>query len=130
MDSQQIREMTPADLLILRKFELGMSKRDLAAAVGTVESTVWRWETGRRPISRPTAKKLAALRDFTDSVVERVAAVDPIVTYWSDEAFWLGESTRGWALTAGWHHAVAARAKRRTGARIVFSDGPGPPALP
>jgi len=41
--------MTPAELAATRK-SLGLSQRALAAALGTTQSSIDRWEHNRRPI--------------------------------------------------------------------------------
>lgn len=121
MTRRDLREMTPAELRCLREDELGMTMRAFAKAIGTNASTVWRWETGPRPPSKRNAATIADLLDYTDAVVDRVAAAgDPIVTYATDEAFQAGEDTGGWVLPVEWHRMVAWRASERTGARIVY----------
>lgn len=127
MTRRDLREMTPAELFCLRAFGLGMTVRAFARAIGTVESTVWRWETKPRPPKRhrPPSKRNAAtieaLLDYTDTVVDRVASAgDPIVTYSTDAAFQASEDTGGWVLPVEWHQMVAWRASERTGARIVY----------
>ena len=131
MPRRDLREMTPAELRCLREDDLGMTVRTFAAAIGTNASTVWRWETGPRPPSKRNAGKIEALLDYTDAVVDRVAAAgDPIVTYATSEAFQAGEDTGGWVLPVEWHRMVAWRASERTGARIVYSDRPDAPASP
>jgi DNA-binding transcriptional regulator YiaG len=121
MPRRDLREMTPAELCCLREDELGMTVRAFAKAIGTNASTVWRWEKGPRPPSKRNAATIAALLDYTDAVVDRVAAAgEPIVTYATDEAFQAGEDTGGWVLPVEWHRMVAWRASERTGARIVY----------
>lgn len=121
MTRRDLREMTPAELRCLREDELGMTMRAFAAAIGTNASTVWRWETGPRPPSKRNAAKIEALLDYTDTMVDRVAAAgEPIVTYATDAAFQDSEDTGGWVLPVEWHRMVAWRASERTGARIVY----------
>ena len=56
--------MTPSDLKKLR-VKLGISQAKLAALIGTTSTTVYRWETGRSPISEPIAKLIAMLMSHT-----------------------------------------------------------------
>ena len=120
--------MSRAGLRGLRR-SLGLTVRALATAMQTTPRTVHGWERGDRPISRENARLLAALAAYTDSVVDRLAAEDPILTYETDDEI-RGVDTGGWMLTADWHQAAAWRASERTGARIVYSDRPDAPAPP
>jgi DNA-binding transcriptional regulator YiaG len=47
--------MKAKELKAIRK-RLGVSQAKLAKAVGVEQNTIWRWETGAVPISKPVAR--------------------------------------------------------------------------
>jgi DNA-binding transcriptional regulator YiaG len=53
--------MTPEDVTRVRE-QLGLTKQQLAKALGMTERAVYYWETGERPITRAIELALEALR--------------------------------------------------------------------
>ncbi len=54
--------MKGTDVERIRK-RLGMTRQQLADALGTTFQTVWRWEHGVHPVSRPYQRLLKILLD-------------------------------------------------------------------